>query len=283
MPRAARMHPSKRAEIRARDAEYQALWQGCQRTARRQEYTEATVPVRVVMLREALTSLMERRRLSRKLMCNTNIEVMIERHLGREAVSRIPIDLTTPYPTLMGGRGYANNSAPPAMSSGAVHLKREIRSRSPTPNKNLFMSNDNEGPSSYYYPPPPVAAESAPLPSVETPPVITSDYNAHQLYHHPSNHPMSLPHDDMSRNGPEAHQLESGRQYATLYDELAACRADRCHLTNQLRGLENKMEHISSVVSVLCMQLRPSADAKPQISPQTGLADDDETMKWATF
>lgn len=55
------MNPFKRAEVRAREAEYQAMWQACERAARKDEYQKSTVPVRLVILREALTGLLEKR------------------------------------------------------------------------------------------------------------------------------------------------------------------------------------------------------------------------------
>ncbi|KAK7421645.1 hypothetical protein QQX98_002112 [Neonectria punicea] len=285
MPRSAKMNPARRNEIRARDAEYQAMWQGCQRAARRDEYMKATVPARILMLREALTTLMEKRRQSHKHMCNTNIEVMIERHLGREAMSRIPIDLTSPRPNRMNGRGHANNYNHPAIDNNHVYTKRETRSRSPTPNRNLFANRDNGGGySNYNYPPPPMAAAPVALPSVEAPLIAAYDHNGNHP-NHPSYHSAPLAHDGIPRNGPEAHPpvLENGHQYTTLYDELAACRSERCHMSHRIRGLENKLEHVSNVVSVLYMQLRPSAEAKPQVCNQTGLAEDEELVKWDSF
>ncbi|KAK7429389.1 hypothetical protein QQZ08_003981 [Neonectria magnoliae] len=298
MPRSAKMNPARRNEIRARDAEYQAMWQGCQRTARRDEYMKATVPTRIIMLREALTTLMEKsiqevswvlmrkiRRQSHKHMCNTNIEVMIERHLGREAMSRAPIDLTGPRPNRMNGRGHANNYNPPAMDNDLVYPKRETRSRSPTPNRNLLASHENEGGySNYNYPPPPMSAAPVALPSVEAPLTAAFDHNGHHPSH-PSYHSVPLAHDGIPRNGPEAYPpiLENGHQYTTLYDELAACRSERCDMTHRIRGLENKLEHVSNVISVLCMQLRSSAETKPQVRNQTGLAEDEELVKWDSF
>lgn len=61
MPRSDKMDPFKRAEVRAREAEYQAMWQACERAARKDEYQQSSVPVRLVILREALTVLMEKR------------------------------------------------------------------------------------------------------------------------------------------------------------------------------------------------------------------------------
>lgn len=59
MPR--RHNPFNVASVRARDAEYQALWQACDRATRKQEYRNSTVQMRMMILREALGNLMEKR------------------------------------------------------------------------------------------------------------------------------------------------------------------------------------------------------------------------------
>ncbi|KAI5455952.1 hypothetical protein BGZ63DRAFT_429304 [Mariannaea sp. PMI_226] len=83
MPR--HLNAFKVANTRARDAEYQAMWQACDRTTRKSQYQASSVSVRQLMLHEALTNLIDRRRRLGKQMCGTSIDLMVERHLRREA------------------------------------------------------------------------------------------------------------------------------------------------------------------------------------------------------
>ncbi|KAJ4310667.1 hypothetical protein N0V84_010848 [Fusarium piperis] len=80
---------SKRPGPKVREAEYQSLWQVCDRTARKNEYKYADYATRRAILEEACHGLMDRRRESGKIMCNTSIPEMVDRHLKREAHSRI--------------------------------------------------------------------------------------------------------------------------------------------------------------------------------------------------
>ncbi|KAH6884095.1 hypothetical protein B0T10DRAFT_608933 [Thelonectria olida] len=82
MPR--RQNPSNIAFVRAREAEYQAMWQACDRATRKDQYRASGVAMRMLILRDALGNLMERRRQQGKQMCGTDIDAMIERHLQRE-------------------------------------------------------------------------------------------------------------------------------------------------------------------------------------------------------
>ncbi|KAM0424991.1 hypothetical protein ACHAPT_009792 [Fusarium lateritium] len=79
----------KRPEQKAREAEYQALWQVCDRTSRKSEYKYGDYTTRRAILEEACHALMNRRRNIGKQLCNTSIPEMVERHLKREAHSRI--------------------------------------------------------------------------------------------------------------------------------------------------------------------------------------------------
>ncbi|RSL90893.1 hypothetical protein CEP52_014417 [Fusarium oligoseptatum] len=80
---------SKRPGPKIREAEYQALWQVCDRTARKNEYKYADYATRRAILEEACHALMGRRRDAGKIICNTSIPEMVDRHLKREAHSRI--------------------------------------------------------------------------------------------------------------------------------------------------------------------------------------------------
>ncbi|KAF7560461.1 hypothetical protein G7046_g3700 [Stylonectria norvegica] len=79
-----RLAPNNRVELRAREAEYQAIWQCCDRTSNKDEYKYSNKSDRKVMLRIATNALLEKRRRRGTQMCNTNVDEMIERHLLRE-------------------------------------------------------------------------------------------------------------------------------------------------------------------------------------------------------
>ncbi|KAF4466527.1 hypothetical protein FALBO_6612 [Fusarium albosuccineum] len=80
---------TKRPDSKAREAEYQALWQVCDRASRKEQYRYADLPARRALLTDAAKTLMEKRRKIGKAMCDTNIGTMVERHLQREATSRV--------------------------------------------------------------------------------------------------------------------------------------------------------------------------------------------------
>jgi hypothetical protein len=59
MPR--RHDPANISFVRARDAEYQAMWQACDRATRKQQYQASGVAMRMLILSDALGTLMEKR------------------------------------------------------------------------------------------------------------------------------------------------------------------------------------------------------------------------------
>ncbi|KAH7009994.1 hypothetical protein EDB80DRAFT_839037 [Ilyonectria destructans] len=236
MPRSDKMHPFKRAEVRAREAEYQAMWQACERAARKDEYQQSSVPVRLVILREALTMLMEKRRRTGKQMCNTNLELMIERHLRREAMPR-----------------------------------SQFRDRNLRANSNNEAFNDNNVP-------PAMGLAPSPLPRVEVPPMIKYDHDAHS-HNHPPQYPRPLARDHSSSEGYPPPILENHSHNTTLYNELAACRTDRCVLLHRLNALEDELTRTSNLVSILFNELHPEIIPTP-LTPETmGLSEHDKMME----
>ncbi|KAI8722636.1 hypothetical protein NCS52_00407900 [Fusarium sp. LHS14.1] len=89
MPDSPSSDDAKRPTPKLREAEYQSLWQVCDRTARKNEYKYADYATRRAILEEACHALMNRRRDGGKIFCGTSIPEMVERHLKREAHSRI--------------------------------------------------------------------------------------------------------------------------------------------------------------------------------------------------
>ncbi|KAH8169355.1 hypothetical protein LIA77_11481 [Sarocladium implicatum] len=83
--RLANMDPIKRAALRDRVVEYQAIWQLISRVGRKEEYRRATQANKRTMLINSSRALLEKRRLEGKAMCNTNAIGMIDRHLNKEA------------------------------------------------------------------------------------------------------------------------------------------------------------------------------------------------------
>lgn len=59
--RLAAMDGDKRTAIRARDAEYQSIWQAFDRKSRKEDYRRATVGIRKIMLTNMASGLMEKR------------------------------------------------------------------------------------------------------------------------------------------------------------------------------------------------------------------------------
>ncbi|KAF7536457.1 hypothetical protein G7Z17_g13046 [Cylindrodendrum hubeiense] len=235
MPRTHRMSPFKQAEIRAREAEYQALWQACERAARKDEYQHSTVPVRQVMLREALTMLLDRRagdrRRQGKQMCNISVELMIERHLKREAQPRSPF--------------HARN----------------------------FLENANNELYNAHNAPPAMGVGLAPLARMEVPPIIKYDRDAT-----PPQYDHSLAEDFDSPKGYPPPILENRSHNTTLYDELAACREDRCALVRRLVALESKLAHMTNLVSLLCDEIHPKVMVTPQTPDTMAMFEHNEMM-----
>lgn len=60
-----RRNPAHRQTLKARDAEYQALWQLIGRTACRDEYVRATIATRRIILKEVAERLIEKRYVSK--------------------------------------------------------------------------------------------------------------------------------------------------------------------------------------------------------------------------
>ncbi|KAM0244808.1 hypothetical protein ACHAP5_005931 [Fusarium lateritium] len=75
---------------RAKDAEYQALWQCCDRTCRKAIYVSAPdQESKRAVLHEVCEELMNRRREQGKVQCGTSVNSMVDLHLQRELNNRL--------------------------------------------------------------------------------------------------------------------------------------------------------------------------------------------------
>ncbi|KAF5246930.1 hypothetical protein FANTH_6614 [Fusarium anthophilum] len=81
-------HESK-ADKAARDAEYQALWQVCDRATRKHEYIYADERLKRSFLEDACDALILKRQKVGKVPCGTDIDAMVTLHLQREVTGRL--------------------------------------------------------------------------------------------------------------------------------------------------------------------------------------------------
>ncbi|KAG9500468.1 hypothetical protein J7337_008947 [Fusarium musae] len=73
----------------AREAEYQALWQVCDRATRKPEYIYADERLKRSVLEDACEILMRKRQKLGKGHCGTDIDAMVTLHLQREVTGRL--------------------------------------------------------------------------------------------------------------------------------------------------------------------------------------------------
>ncbi|VUC34135.1 unnamed protein product [Clonostachys rosea] len=76
----------------AKNREYNSMWQSCTRIARREEYRHADLESRRNMLISNLRAIMDKRRENGKLICGIDAEVMVKRHLRKDAALRAAQD-----------------------------------------------------------------------------------------------------------------------------------------------------------------------------------------------
>ncbi|KAF9765356.1 hypothetical protein IL306_002369 [Fusarium sp. DS 682] len=115
MPSSSPEHKPRKA---AREAEYQALWQVCDRAARRPQFLFADEVSKRAILEEACETIMMKRRNQGKDYCGTDLQSMVNLHIQREATGRILANVrmgaATPSPGAMPflGNGAAFNATP---------------------------------------------------------------------------------------------------------------------------------------------------------------------------
>ncbi|KAF4991549.1 hypothetical protein FGRMN_7752 [Fusarium graminum] len=106
---------SKPCDQKAKEAEYQALWQCCDRASRKVPYLGVSDPeTKRMVLDEACRDILEKRRELGKPMCGTSVEAMVDLHLQRElnarllAGARLGLPSPSPNPIPMPYRANSN-------------------------------------------------------------------------------------------------------------------------------------------------------------------------------
>ncbi|RGP78598.1 hypothetical protein FLONG3_3280 [Fusarium longipes] len=110
-------------DSKAKEAEYQALWQTCDRAMRKGDFIYADKETKRNILHTACRARLERRRAQGKTMCGTSITSMVDLHIQREITSshlhggrRVPNPASNPAPNpapfLAQPQNYDVNSLP---------------------------------------------------------------------------------------------------------------------------------------------------------------------------
>ncbi|KLP22548.1 hypothetical protein CEK26_009439 [Fusarium fujikuroi] len=142
--------PEANIDKAAREAEYQALWQVCDRATRKPEYIYGDERLKRSFLQDTCDALMRKRQKLGKVPCGTDISAMVTLHLQREVAGRL----------LAGARMAAPAPAPSPMpyagNSPAFNPPQSVYAANPDP------FNGNPGP--YNGNPAPYNIAQAPLP-----------------------------------------------------------------------------------------------------------------------
>ncbi|KAM0340752.1 hypothetical protein ACHAPU_010343 [Fusarium lateritium] len=106
---------SRTCDQKARDAEYQALWQCCDRTSRKVPYLGVSDPeTKRMVLDEACRELLGKRQEQGKSMCGISVSSMVDLHLQREINARLlagaRLGLPSPSPNPMPMPYHANSN-----------------------------------------------------------------------------------------------------------------------------------------------------------------------------
>ncbi|RBA17718.1 hypothetical protein FPRO05_11433 [Fusarium proliferatum] len=142
--------PEAKVDKAAREAEYQALWQVCDRATRKPEYIYGDERLKRSFLEDTCDALMLKRQKLGKVPCGTDISAMVTLHLQREVAGRL----------LAGARMAAPAPAPNPMpytgNGPAFNQPQNVYAANPDP------FNGNPGP--YNGNPAPYNIAQAPLP-----------------------------------------------------------------------------------------------------------------------
>ncbi|KAJ4253294.1 hypothetical protein NW762_010449 [Fusarium torreyae] len=110
----------KPCDQKTREAEYQALWQVCDRSSRKADYIYADQQTKTRLLSNACHSLIEKRRRQGKVMGGIDIASMVDLHIKREInarllaearLGRLPSPAPNPVPFLANPAQYNANPA----------------------------------------------------------------------------------------------------------------------------------------------------------------------------
>ncbi|KAF4490508.1 hypothetical protein FAGAP_10711 [Fusarium agapanthi] len=133
--------PESKLDRAAREAEYQALWQVCDRATRKPEYIYGDERLKRSFLEDVCDALMHKRQKVGKVPCGTDIDAMVTLHLQREVTGRL----------LATARMAAPAPAPdpmPYMNNGPTfNAPQNVYPANPSPfNGNPGPYNGNPGP-----------------------------------------------------------------------------------------------------------------------------------------
>ncbi|KAI1016570.1 hypothetical protein LB505_006842 [Fusarium chuoi] len=143
--------PEAKIDKAAREAEYQALWQVCDRATRKPEYVYGDERLKRSFLEDTCDALMLKRQKLGKVPCGTDISAMVTLHLQREVAGRL----------LAGARMAAPAPAPnpmPYVGNGpAFNQPQNVYPANPDPfNGNPGPYNGNPAPYHIAQAPPPI-------------------------------------------------------------------------------------------------------------------------------
>ncbi|KAG5747539.1 hypothetical protein H9Q69_002677 [Fusarium xylarioides] len=107
-------YPEAKIDRAAREAEYQALWQVCDRATRKPEYIYGDERLKRSFLEDTCDALMLKRQKARKVHCGTDIDAMVTLHLQREVAGRLlatarmgaPAPVANPMPYMNNGPAF---------------------------------------------------------------------------------------------------------------------------------------------------------------------------------
>ncbi|KAF4440727.1 hypothetical protein FACUT_3222 [Fusarium acutatum] len=125
----------------AREAEYQALWQVCDRATRKPEYIYGDERLKRSFLEDACDALMRKRQNLGMVPCGTDIHAMVTLHLQREVTGRL---LAT---ARMAAPAPAPNSTPYVGNGPAINVPQNVYHANPAPyNGNPAAYNVTQAP-----------------------------------------------------------------------------------------------------------------------------------------
>ncbi|KAI1027579.1 hypothetical protein LB504_011797 [Fusarium proliferatum] len=150
--------PEAKIDKAAREAEYQALWQVCDRATRKPEYVYGDERLKRSFLEDTCDALMLKRMKLGKVHCGTDISAMVTLHLQREVAGRLlagarmaaPAPAPNPMPYVGNGPAfnppqnvYAANPDPYNVAQAPPPIPHP-RARASPPDFDFAIPNSNE-------------------------------------------------------------------------------------------------------------------------------------------
>ncbi|KAG4271329.1 hypothetical protein FPRO04_11091 [Fusarium proliferatum] len=220
--------PEAKVDKAAREAEYQALWQVCDRATRKPEYIYGDERLKRSFLEDTCDALMLKRQKLGKVPCGTDISAMVTLHLQREVAGRL----------LAGARMAAPAPAPNPMpytgNGPAFNQPQNVYAANPDP------FNGNPGP--YNGNPAPYNIAQAPLPIPQPRARVSPpDFNF----------PISSSNEDLRHDMDKV--INTLRQYAqriaTLENQVAALEDQAATLKSQVAARESQVATLEKTVA----------------------------------